>query len=142
MVNVVARDVAATEEQRQQKLMMMNQFLGQHFDRINMMLEKILMAYVNPQTAPFAKPIRDIQMLIIEKMHNGVAEMLRVSEEVEDPQDMLLELETINTALDEIANSVPAQPGGGGGAAPVPAQPQIAETQGDDEINNSGGGVT
>ena len=137
LVNVVARDVAATEEQRHQKLMMTNQFLAQYYDRINLMLEKILMAQINPQTAPLAKPMRDIQMLIIEKMHNGVEEMLRASEEVEDPQDWLIELETVNAALDEIASGIQQQ-----GTAPTPAVPPQQPAAAPDEIDNAGGGVT
>lgn len=135
VVNVVARDVAATEEQRQQKLMLMNQFLSSWYNNIREMLQQIVMTYMNPQTLPFANAMRAIHMEIIEKLRNSVEEMLRMSEEVEDPEEYLLKMDQIKGALDQAAAVA-------GAVAPQPQQqeiPQLVPAQSTEEL---GGGVT
>lgn len=103
-VTVNAVDAASVAETKKNELFVLQQFLAQHYKQI---LETLMLLGQMPQ----AKPIVD---MFIEKMTAGAHMLLSSIESVNDPTDVLIDLDVMQQALGPMF-------GAAGGGAPSPA---------------------
>lgn len=91
-VKISAADVATAAEERKSELMMLTQFLFTFYERIT----QTVMMISSPQVPPNAKPVL---MQLLDRMQIGVRKLLHTLESIDDPTELLLEIEEVQTQL-------------------------------------------
>ena len=121
---VRAQDIASTEEAKRQGLLVLNNFLLGHFDRVATTLQTLMQIALNPQLPPEFKAVAtDVTMMLLERMQKSVEILLTTMDEVDDPRDLLLPLAEIQRQIDSLGFASPlaaAAPGAGGESATPP----------------------
>ena len=114
IINFNATDAAATEESRKQQLLVIGQYLQAFYDRI------IQYAQMAAQMPP---PLQTALLDIMQKMENGVRQLLNTIDDIHNPEELLPKVADLAAALASMAPAAGAGAGmmGGGGAQGVGA---------------------
>ncbi len=146
-ITVTAKDVTNTEDAKRQSLLLLIQFMGSHYDRIATLISTVIpqavsLAQVSPEAG---QAVMSILMQLLTKIQATVAALVRTTEELGDPKDVLLELDQIQKELSTLFSSITVaqqvQAGGGGEGEPTAALPPGREVEGSGGVSDLGAGV-
>lgn len=101
-ITVTAKDVTNTEDAKRQSLLLLIQFLTSYYERV-----ATLIASAVPQATQLAQvagpeagqAVLNILMQLLTRLQAAVSALVRITEELGDPEDVLLELDEIQRDL-------------------------------------------
>lgn len=100
IISAKARDVTTFQEARKNELMVLSQFLI----GFNRDLTQMIPMLASPEAPREAK---DAMLEVVTKMSSGVRELLRATESIDNPEELLIEIAKFKSIVD--ATSQPAQ---------------------------------
>lgn len=115
-ITIKAADTANNADAKRQALLLITQFILTYYDKVTVLIGTTVGAAVQfaAQAPQAADAIVKIQTMIFDKMQHSVAALVKMTDELGDPQDTLIELEELHAELNKIV--VAFQGGGGDGA--------------------------
>jgi len=94
-----AQDAAASNEEKKQELLAVNQFLFGFYDR----MQQITMMMSNPQLPPAAKKP---MLLIVERMERGVEALLNTLDSIPNPEELMVHMGALKDLLERADDAV------------------------------------
>ena len=142
-ITVVAKDITNTEDAKRQSLLLLIQFLTSYYEKVAALIGTAVPQAV--QLAQTAGPeageaIMSILMQLLTRLQATVSALVRTTEELGDPEDVLLELDEIQKDLSSIFASAAQPPAAQGGGGQQPQQ-QPREIPGSGGVTDVGAGV-